>query len=157
MVSVTAQAGRRQVAIGVHPAQFVRSLASPRAVVDRSAALSQAALSSPSAFAQQIAAARQREGVVDMGLEMVDVQALDIGKYHAMIIQDPTDKTNIRGFFHLAVAYPLSMRNRNMGSWEDRTNWGITRLAQRMNEWTPVRTDVTHRLSFGSSEFFKTP
>jgi len=34
---------------------------------------------------------------------------------------------------------------------------GIIRLADRMNEWTPIKTDVTKRLSFDSGELFRTP
>jgi hypothetical protein len=92
-----------------------------------------------------------------MSLEMVDTDALDTGEYHAMVIQDPTDKKNVRGFFHLALARPYSMRHRNVASWEDRMNWGILRLARRMNEWTAIETDVTHRLTFDNSELFDTP
>ena len=155
MVSVKAKVERQQISSGLQPGQVVQSLARPRAVVNRFASFEQVALEP--VFAQSITSAKESKAVVNMSLEMMDVEALDTGKHHAMVVQDPTDKQNIRGFFHLALAYPLSMRFRNAYNWEDRTNYGIIRLARRMNEWTPIRTDVTHRLSFDSREFFKTP
>ena len=36
------------------------------------------------------------ESRMDMSLEMVDIVALDTGKYHAMVVQDPYDKRSIK-------------------------------------------------------------
>ena len=38
-----------------------------------------------------------------MSLELLDIETLDTGRYHAMVIQDPSDKRTIRGFIHIAM------------------------------------------------------
>ena len=83
-----------------------------------------AVVDAPQAAAQEILGAYEDQDVVDMSLEMVDVRALDTGKYHAMVIQDPTDKRLIKGYFHLLLARPHSLSRqggRGSGSsvWDD--------------------------------------
>jgi hypothetical protein len=88
-----------------------------------------------------------------MALEMMGVQELDTGRYHAMVIQDPTDKRNVRGFLHITLitpsrsGYDLNILMKSM-----------RRLATLgMNRLTGIRTDVWPPLTFDSSEIFKVP
>ena len=47
------------------------------------------------------------EDHLDLGLELLDVDALDTGRYRALVVEDPTDKRNLRGFVHFtAVSVP---------------------------------------------------
>jgi len=59
---------------------------------------------------------RQPKHVVNMSLEMMDVDALDTGRFQAMVIQDPTDKRNTKGFFHFYRAYSVLMREHALHS-----------------------------------------
>ena len=44
---------------------------------------------------------------LDLGLELLDVDALDTGRYRALVVQDPQDKRNLRGFVRFtAVSVP---------------------------------------------------
>jgi hypothetical protein len=99
----------------------------------------------------------QAENAVDMSLEMVDIEALDTGQYHAMVIQDPNDKRNIRGFFHLAEVYSTNLPalpSRNLlFAWP----LAVPNLVKAMNEWTSIKTDLRARHTLDSEELFKTP
>jgi len=156
MVAVKARAHRQAGALSVHTSRVLGGLARPALGLVRQVSFD-AQQAHPKALAATIEGAREAEDRIDMSLEMVDVNALDTGQFHAMVVQDPYDKRNIRGFFHLAIAYPKSMRDREHHQFEDRIMSGILRLARTMNEWTPIRTDVTQRLGFDSAELFKTP
>ena len=52
--------------------------------------------------------------MLDMYLEMVDVDALNTGQYHAMVIQDPNDKRSIVGFFQMFVAFSTRGHSREL-------------------------------------------
>ena len=47
------------------------------------------------------------EDHLDLGLELLDVDALDTGRYRALVVQDPTDRRNLRGYVRFtAVSVP---------------------------------------------------
>jgi hypothetical protein len=123
MVAVRARAGLRETRLGFQAVEAARSLARPDVRVGRAAAFG-AIVSEPETVAQQIAGAREDKHAVDMSLEMVDIEALDTGKFHAMIIEDPKDKRQVRGFFHLLLARPRSLsdfggRGGGTSVWDD--------------------------------------
>ena len=95
--------------------------------------------------------------MIDMSLEMISLDALDTGQYHAMVVQDPGDKREIRGFFHMAIAYSESMRNRDWHDFTTRKIIAIKRLSDAMNKYTNIRTDVTVNVPFTSGELLKIP
>jgi len=45
---------------------------------------------------------------VDMKLDMLSVENMDTGEYQAMVIQDPGDRTKIKGYIHLAQVFTRS-------------------------------------------------
>ena len=42
---------------------------------------------------------------IAMREELIDLNALDTGKYKGLIIQDPTDRRNVKGFVYLGTAW----------------------------------------------------
>ena len=62
-------------------------------------------------MAQVIEGKRMPKHRVDMPLELLDIDALDTGQVHALVIQDPDDKRNIRGFFHFIFVRSKSMKD----------------------------------------------
>jgi hypothetical protein len=103
----------------------------------------------PQAVAQSVGGSKETKDVVHLSLEMLDIEALDTGQYHALVVQDPRDKRSIKGFLHLAVL-------RHPGEEIDVTH-RLTRLAEAMNKYTDVRTDVLGELSLDSPEIFNAP
>lgn len=102
--------------------------------------------------------------MVDMSLEMVDIEALDTGQYQAMVIQDPSDKRNIRGYFHIAQALIPSIAKANAS-----TQWGVfynsplvfphalQRLAEQVTKYTRIQCDVSETFEVSSAKILKTP
>jgi hypothetical protein len=160
MVAVKARTARDQAVRGLQPAEALRGLARPRVEMARGLGAVQTAVE-PRAVAQAFEGAMQSEDVVDMSLEMVDIEALDTGQYHAMVIQDPGDKRNVRGFFHLLLARPHALsviggRGNGESIW-DNFKKAIGRIANGMNEYTQVRTDVIGQITFDDADLFKVP
>jgi len=160
MVAVRARATGRRVVRGVRPVDMVRTLARPDVRFGRLAGLKSARLE-PQALAGRIAGSREDKHVVDMSLEMVDIEALDTGEFHAMVIQDPTDRRKIKGFFHLLLARPMSLsdfggRGSGESVWDD-FKIAFRRLVEAMNTWTQIRVSVAGQITFDDAELFKVP
>jgi hypothetical protein len=120
----------------------------------------------PEAIAQAVAGAKEASQQVDLWLEMMDIDAMDTGRYHAMVIQDPSDRGNLRGFFHLAPVFIPSVADA-----EARSDYGtsvghgsifpfpcsLRNLVEMLNRRTEIRADVRAAFGINSREVFKVP
>ena len=156
MVSVKAKVSRQQVASSIQSLQVLGNLARPRIQMKRSVGFATEVLE-PQAVAQMIEGTKESQYTLDMSLEMVDIDALDTGQYQAMVIQDPNDKRNIKGYLHLAIAYPFSVHVGNFPETGDLVMNGLSRLVTKLNEWTGIKASIAERVTFDSAEFFQTP
>jgi hypothetical protein len=118
-------------------------------------AASEAGVAEPEAVAQMVSGTKEAGRIVDLSLEMMDVDALDTGRYRAMVVQDPTDKRHIKGFLHLASAYPAtaSLPDNEARRWPEI----IQALVCAVNRFTDIRADVQGRLNFDSAELLRLP
>ena len=84
---------------------------------------------------------RTAENKIDMGLEMLDVDAMDTGRYRAMVIQDPNDKQALKGFIKLARVVSSSYVAETQTNVVDSglNNQEIDILRDMLNEWTACR------------------
>ena len=156
MVSVKARVDRQAVTSSIQAGQMVRSLTRPSVSVTRTA-ISAGMQMEPLAIAEAIKGAKEQENKVDMSLEMVDVDALDTGKYRAMVIQDPNDKRMMKGFLHLGVVYCESIfaTDRSPAQWNVVDY--IHKVVDAMNEYTDIKTDLRGYYTFDSREMLKIP
>ena len=54
----------------------------------------------------------QSKDNLDLGLELLDVDAMDTGRYRAMVVVDPDERRNLQGYVHFsAVGIPSAMAN----------------------------------------------
>jgi hypothetical protein len=85
--------------------------------------------------------------------ELLNVGDLDIGRYQAIIIQDPENKKNIKGFFNMTVIdYDLADKN------ADRFPTAVEELMRYMRDHTKINAKIegtTMRLS--DSNIMKAP
>ena len=102
MVAMKARASSRQGHRAFGGGDVSRMLAHSQPSIGRAASLAPNQ-GEPRAVAALIAGKKDAKPMADLSLEMMDVDALDTGHYQAMVIQDPSDKRNMSGFFHLAV------------------------------------------------------
>lgn len=52
---------------------------------------------------------RQGADEIDLGLELLDVQALDTGRHRAMVVVDPKDRRQLKGFLYMSGLYSPSI------------------------------------------------
>jgi hypothetical protein len=152
MVSVKARMHRDQASVHFQPTQALRGLSRPSVEIGRTSALTSAAMEPPT-VASVIYGAKDEERKIDLSLELLDTEALDTGRYHAVVIQDPTDRRNIKGFLHIAIVEPSISEydfNDLMPAMRRFADLG-------MNTFTGIRTDVWPILTLDSREIFKVP
>ena len=151
VVFVKARVDRRQMAVAVQPLRVMESLARSRIDVGRGVYVPDGGFE-PVSYAPEVVGAKEAKDVVDMSLEMLDIDALDTGRYKAMVIQNPMDKKRIKGYLHLTVVY-----SKNMTSAWGNINGYIRRVVQAMNRYTGIKTDVTGYCTFDSKELLTIP
>ena len=59
--------------------------------------------------AARVKGTKEPEKRIAMREELLDLDALDTGKYKGLIIQDPTDKKNVKGFVYLGTAWATDL------------------------------------------------
>ena len=52
---------------------------------------------------------RQGADEIDLALELMDVQAMDTGRHRAMVVVDPKDRRNLKGFLYMSSIYSPSI------------------------------------------------
>jgi hypothetical protein len=151
--SAKADVGREQVASRVEPSEVVPDLAEPSARVGRVLMTREVGLEIESLSEEPVATMGQDESV-DTSVELVDVDGLDTGKHHALVVQDPEDKRNLRGFCRLSWLYIPRIHD----SGANPQTWLLLRtLAEAMNEYTSIETRVGRRISIGDPEALRIP
>lgn len=109
---------------------------------------------------------KEPENKIDMREQLLDLNFLDTGKYQAMVVQDPTDKRKIQGYFHIAQAYSARMVERNIeasvAGGDDEIELlqnphSVQNLVNALNEYTNIHADFSARLPLSSRELLETP
>ncbi len=151
VVAVKAKVSRRDILQSTAPAlKVLDSLAKPKGGVVRTVSFEPARFEGYCG-STVIEGSKEPEQKTDMALEMLDVDALDTGKYHAMVIQDPHDKRKIRGFFHVVIV--ISRQLQRM----DDNPTPIHNLVRWMNRLTDVKTDIMGSYTLGDDRMFRVP
>lgn len=81
--------------------------------------------------------------------EFVDLHALDTGRYKGLVIQDPQDKRNAKGFVYLALAVGEEL--------DPPTSRAIPQLVEAINKFTLINAKVETPLGLHSRALFKAP
>ena len=107
------------------------------------------ATATPQMASMQIRSSKDPEKRISMQEEFLDLSALDTGKYRGMVIQDPNDKQNIRGFVYLALAWGNDLQPDAPRS--------VSRLADGINTYTGIQAKVADHMFLDSPELLRTP
>ena len=96
---------------------------------------------------------------IDMGLEMLDVDAMDTGRYRAVVVQDPNDKQALKGFIKLARVVSASYVAETQTNVVDGglNNQEIDILRDMLNEWTGLQADFAGSLTFDDDRLLEVP
>ncbi len=92
---------------------------------------------------------RKPDNQISMKEEMITINDLDIGKYKGMVIQDPQNKQNIKGFIYIATLWGTLF--------EPAYKRGIIHLSDALNQFTKIRSKVDKHLYIDSRKLFETP
>ena len=111
-----------------------------------------------------VSTSKEPDNKIDMKEQLLDLNYLDTGKYQAMVIQDPDDKRNIKGYFHIAQAFSAKMVERRVLLFSGNFQYDIVQqpmamsgLADAINEYTGIHADFSNRLPLSSRELLDTP
>ena len=86
---------------------------------------------------------------ISMEEEFLDIGALNTGQYKGMVIQDPTDKTNVTGFIYLAVAWGNNL--------QPNAPRAVPNLVAAVNRHTRIEAQVQTHLFLDSRDLIKMP
>ena len=127
---------------------------------------------SPSFHAVYVQGTRTGSERIDMSLELLDVDALDTGRYRAAVVVDPQDRRKLKGFLYLSGVSSPSIERAELESpiprrfWNERPK-GIPRregerqslqgLADRMAEQTQVRVEVLDEIPLDDPALLHVP
>ena len=92
---------------------------------------------------------KEPEKRISMQEEFLDLEALDIGRYKGLVVQDPADKQNITGFVYLALAWG--------NDFKPSTQRAIFELVEAINGFTQIRAEVDDHLFLDSRAIFRAP
>jgi len=105
----------------------------------------------PALATELIRGARQPASKIDLSLEMLDIEAMDSGRYRAMVIQDPEDGQSLKGF--VQVARVISAR-RSGGMYQ---NLAIDGLVDNLNRYTGIQARFVDKIFFDDIRLLEVP
>ena len=117
---------------------------------------------------------RQGADEIDLALELMDVQALDTGQHRAMVVVDPQDRRQLKGFLYLSSVHSEALeRAEARAAFEAQSGWSpehgggwsrsiaerriLQGLADKMSERTGVRTQVLDGLALDDPRLMQVP
>lgn len=102
--------------------------------------------------AVRISGTKEPEKRIAMRQELIDLNALDTGKYKGLIIQDPTDRKKVKGFVYLGTAWAGDLEPTF-----DSAAKAMPNLVDALNEQTGISAKIDAHLFVDSQELFRTP
>ena len=96
----------------------------------------------------EMTATREPEKQISMKEEMISLDDLDTGQYKAMVIQDPDDKQNIKGFIYISTLWGAQL--------EPAYKRAVIHLSDAVNRYTNIRSKVDKHLYVDSRRIFDT-
>ena len=103
---------------------------------------------------------------IDLNMELLDVDALDTGHHRALVIVDPRDRRNLKGFLYLSGIHSEALERAETSSSKTRSGgWSrsiaerriLQGLADKMSERTGVRAQVLDGIAFDDPRLMQVP
>ena len=127
---------------------------------------------SPSYRAGYVQGTRTGGEQIDMNLELLDVDALDTGRYRAAVVVDPQNRHKLKGFLYLSGVSSPGIEQAELESPWPRRCWGarlhgilrrdaerqsLQGLADKMTEQTQVRVEVLDEVPLDDPALLRVP
>ncbi|MEW6755710.1 MAG: DUF4159 domain-containing protein [Candidatus Latescibacterota bacterium] len=100
---------------------------------------------------------------VDMRLDILSVENMDTGQYHAMVVQDPEDRRKVKGFIHLAQVFTRSRAASLDAAYGNELAQQSTRyqnldfLIKALNEYTGIKADYLGPIPLNDPRLLQVP
>jgi len=105
----------------------------------------------PEGIEIEMTATREPERQISMKEEMISLDDLDTGQFKAMIIQDPNNKQDIKGFVYIGAAWGAQLRP------PDVHKRAVINLVEAVNRYTNINAKVDGHLFLDHRKLFETP
>lgn len=102
--------------------------------------------------ATTVTGTKEPEKRIALREELLDLKALDTGKYKGLVIQDPTDRQKVKGFVYLATAWGNDLEPTFSSAVK-----AVPNLVDAINVQTGISARVDDHLFIDSAELFRTP
>ena len=109
---------------------------------------------------------RQGADEIDLSLELLDVEALDTGRHRALVVVDPKDRRQLKGFLYLSGIHSEALERADASSRSERSGgWSrsvaerrmLQTLADKMSERTDVHTEVLDGVALDDPRLMQVP
>ena len=112
----------------------------------------------PVLMSQTIQGTRQDANRIDMGLEMLDVNSMDTGRYRAMVVQDPSNPQALKGFLKIARVYTeLKHQGQHADLAQEDDNDSMLQLIHALRRYTDLKVDFMSHMSIADDRLLETP
>ncbi|MFC1528349.1 DUF4159 domain-containing protein [Candidatus Latescibacterota bacterium] len=105
----------------------------------------------PEGISIEMTATREPDRKISMKEEMISLDDLDTGQFKAMVIQDPSNKKDIKGFVYIATAWGSQLRP------PDNLKRAVINLVIAVNRYTNIEAKVDTHLFLDHRKLFETP
>ena len=105
----------------------------------------------PDGISIEMTATREPDRKISMKDEMISLDDLDTGQFKAMVIQDPGNKMDIKGFVYIATAWGAQLRP------PDTLKRAVINLVFAVNRYTNIEAKVDTHLFLDHRKLFETP
>ena len=99
----------------------------------------------------EMTATREPDRKISMKEEMISLEDLDTGQFKAMVIQDPNNRQDIKGFVYIATAWGAQLRP------PDELKRAVINLVEAVNRYTNIEAKVDTHLFLDHRKLFDTP
>lgn len=142
----------------IHGGTVLASLAPPEAPTDRSMSFNQRMELGPELIAENVAMEKESK-LKSLPDDLLNVRDLDTGRFKAVVVQDPNDKKNISGFFHMDQLYVNSRLARD---WDGNPGWNseptaLPNVQKMVEKVTNIKMDLAEFIRMDSDELLNSP
>jgi len=99
----------------------------------------------------EMTATREPDKHISMKDEMISLEDLDTGQFRAMVIQDPNNKQDVKGFIYIPTVWGAQLRP------PDSLKRAVINLKEAVNRYTNINARVDRHLFIDAEKLMGTP
>lgn len=142
----------------IHGGTVLASLSPPDVEIDRSMSFNQRMDLGPELIAGELRVGKE-SSMKSLTDDLMDVKHLDTGRYKAMVVQDPDDKTKVSGFFHMDL---LRVNSHMVRDWDGNPGWNseptaLPNVKKMVEKVTDIKMTLSEFIRMDSEKLLDSP